>query len=126
MAYYTWSDCNVDWNKAQLGWSSATSAPDSNYYIWDKCNLNWNTIDLTWDDVFFLIQIAQTFIGPGYEDYLLNTKPEVKKRLIKIMAKVDGEKHLNEAFQRKDIKVIVKNVQLLVEHFTGIKIQVHV
>ena len=93
---------------------------------WDTYNENWDQSQMNWDDINFLLEIAQMFVGPGYEDYLLSRKPEVKKRLIKILAKVDGEKYLNETVKKQNIKVIVRDVQLLVESLTGIKIKVHV
>lgn len=98
------------------------------YLTWDQIEylIQWDSNPYTWDEVYVLIEVIEEAgglggpIGPAYEKL-----PEEKKRkLIKLIVKVKGEKIEEEKYMQNDIKVIAKDIQLTAKEVLGIEIKV--
>jgi len=98
------------------------------YLTWDQLEylIQWDSNPYTWDEVYVLIEVIEEAgglggpIGPAYEKL-----PEEKKRkLIKLIVKVKGEKIEEEKYMQNDIKVIAKDIQLTAKEVLGIEIKV--
>lgn len=98
------------------------------YLTWDQIEylIQWDSNPYTWDEVYVLIEVIEEAgglggpIGPAYE----KLPEEKKKKLIKLILKVKGEKIEEEKYKQNDIKVIAKDIEVTAQKVLGIKINV--
>ena len=88
---------------------------------WDNANFKWNDNPHTWDEVLLVIEA----VGGGgvmAEDMpWTQFKDEKKKRLIKLICKVQGKTY-KETKETKDIKITAKDIKILAEKVLGIEV----
>jgi hypothetical protein len=97
------------------------------YLTWEQTqyDIQWNNNPYTWDEVFILLEIIEElggFGGPevGYQ----KLDKEKKKKLITLIAKVRGEEFKEEAYKNEDIKVIVKDIEIVAKEVLGIELKI--
>jgi len=98
------------------------------YLDWNDVRVGrWDSNPFTWDEVFILEEI---FGGgtDGHNPYdvhqnINGKSEEKKKKIIKIIAKLEGKEFKEEKYQNKKIKVTVKDVKIL---FESLNIKVNV
>ena len=88
---------------------------------WDNANFKWNDNPHTWDEVLLVIEA----VGGGgvmAEDMpWTQFKDEKKKRLIKLICKVQG-KTIREEKEIQDYKIKISDIKLLAKKVLGIEI----
>ena len=88
---------------------------------WNEANFNWDNNPHTWDEVLLVIDA----VGGGgvmAEDMpWTQFKDEKKKRLIKLICKVQG-KTIKEEKEIQDYKIKVSDIKLLAEKVLGIEV----
>jgi hypothetical protein len=97
------------------------------YLTWDQTNypIQWDNNPYTWDEVFILIEIAQAIDGGGdFGNIYGELDKTKKKKLIKLVAKINGEKFEESKYKKEDIKVIAKGVKLAIKEVLNIDIKV--
>ena len=101
---------------------------------WDEASFKWNDNPHTWDDVVLVIAAidaageAISIVGPPGEgdDFIhpiFDKEPEKKKKLVKLICKVQG-KTIKKEKEIKEYKITVKDIQLLAEEVLGINVKV--
>ena len=87
---------------------------------WNEANFKWNDNPHTWVEVQLVIEAIK---GGVSEDLMPWTKfdDEKKKRLIKLICKVQG-KTIKEEKEIQDYKIKVSDIKLLAEKVLGIEI----
>jgi len=97
------------------------------YLAWDQTDnpIQWDNNPYTWDEVFILIEIAQALDGGGdFGDIYGGLSKEKKKKLIKLVARINGEKFEESKYKNEDIKVIAKGVKIAIKEALNIDIKV--
>ena len=88
---------------------------------WNEANFNWDNNPHTWDEVLLVIEA----VGGGgvmAEDMpWTQFKDEKKKRLIKLICKVQG-KTIKEEKEIQDYKIKISDIKLLAEKVLGIEV----
>ena len=88
---------------------------------WEAANFNWDNNPHTWDEVLLVIEA----VGGGgvmAEDMpWTQFKDEKKKRLIKLICKVQG-KTIKEEKEIQDYKIKISDIKLLAEKVLGIEV----
>jgi len=94
---------------------------------WDEANFKWNDNPHTWDDVALVIEVINVVGPPGEGDDFIHPifdkEPEKKKKLVKLICKVQG-KTIKKEKEIKEYKITVKDIQLLAEEVLGINVKV--
>ena len=104
----------IKWEEADFKWN--TAPPNEKY----KSGFKPSTFPYTWDDV----ALVKAAIGGGGDmDEMPWTKfdDEKKKRLIKLICKVQG-KTIKEEKEIQNYKITVSDVKLLAEKVLGIEV----
>ena len=105
----------IKWKDADFKWNIAP--PSQNY----KSGFKPVKFPYTWDEVLLVIEA----VGGGgvmAEDMpWTQFKDEKKKRLIKLICKVQGKTY-KETKETKDIKITTKDIKILAEKVLGIQI----
>ena len=111
-------------------------------FNWDKANFQWDRgstfpnqskTPFTWDDVALIIQVAEVLekLGPyadgdvqddAIQDFVKDD-PEKKKRLIKLICKVQGRVY-KETKEIKEVKINIEDVKLLIKEALGINVTI--
>ena len=97
------------------------------YLTWDQTQypIQWDSNPYTWDEVFILIEIAQALNGGGsFDDIYGGLNKTKKKKLIKLVARVNGEKYEESKYKQEDIKVIAKGVKIAIKEVLNIDVKV--
>ena len=97
----------------------------SNKIKWENADFKWNSNPFTWDEVALVIEVISGPPGEG-DDYVhpfFDKDPEKKKKLIKLICKVQG-KTIEKNKEIKEYKITVKDIQLLAEKVLGINVKV--
>ena len=109
-------------------------------FNWDKANFAWDngspfsnqsSTPFTWDDVALIKQIAEALerLGPyadldvqddALQDFVKDD-PEKKKRLIKLICKVQGKVY-KETKEIEEVKINIEDVKLLIKEALGINV----
>ena len=105
-----WEDANFLWNDAK---------GDENYQT------ETGRLEFTWDEVF-LVQLVVEAIQQGGGGVIEDDMPwmqdeEKKKRLVKLICKVQGKTY-KETKETQDIKIKASDIKLLAEKVLGIEI----
>ena len=88
---------------------------------WNEANFKWNDNPHTWDEVLLVIE-ALGGGGVMAEDMpWTQFKDEKKKRLIKLICKVQG-KTIREEKEIQDYKIKISDIKLLAKKVLGIEI----
>ena len=98
---------------AKIKWEDAD-------FKWDLAPTDTTKSRYTWDDVQLVEEIVR---GGGDMDEMPWTKweDEKKKRLIKLICKVQGRTY-KETKETKEIKITAKDIKLLAEKVLGIEV----
>ena len=85
-------------------------------------NLVWGSNQFTWGDVAFIQEIVDG-IGTGSrrarEARLKQLDKDKKKRLIRLICRVKGEKVYDDVTEVSDVKINIDDVELVAEHIIG-------
>jgi len=97
------------------------------YLTWDQTQypIQWDNNPYTWDEVFILIEIAQA-LGSGidFDQIYGGLDKKKKKKLIKLVARINGEKYEESKYKQEDIKVIAKGVKIAIKEVLNIDVKV--
>ena len=85
----------IKWEDADFRWELAPTDPDAARY--------------TWDDVVLVEEVVEILKGPPTEERWDKWEDEKKKRLIKLICKVQGRTY-KETKETKDIKLLAEKV----------------
>ena len=110
-----------NWDKANFAWDNGSPFP------------NQSSTPFTWDDVALIKQVAEALerLGPyadldvqddALQDFVKDD-PEKKKRLIKLICKVQGKVY-KETKEIEEVKINIKDVKLLIKEALGINVTI--
>ena len=107
----------IKWEDADFKWNAA---PPSEDY---KVGFKPSSFPYTWDDVALVKEAVEALGGGGVieDDMPWMQDEEKKKRLVKLICKVQGRTY-KETKETKNIKITAKDIKLLVEKVLGIEI----
>ena len=106
------------WNTANFKWDEGSTFP------------NQSNTPFTWDDVALIVEIAE--VARMYADTdlqddaiqdFIKDDPEKKKRLIKLICKVQGKTY-KETKEIDKVKINIKDVKLLIKEALGINVTI--
>lgn len=97
------------------------------YLTWEQTEhpIQWDDNPYIWEDVFVLIEILEGVRSGGHKDYhdaYKHLKPEKKKVLIKLVAKVKGEEFSEEKYKQEDISVTAADIELVLKEVLNIHV----
>lgn len=110
-----------NWNKANFAWDNGSPFP------------NQSNTPFTWDDVALIKQVVEVLerLGPdadldlqddALQDFVKDD-PKKKKRLIKLICKVQG-KIYKETKEIEEVKLNIEDVKLLIKEALGINVTI--
>ena len=88
--------------------------------------IQWDANPFKWNDVFVLIQAAVS-VGGGsasFDEITRDFSKEDKKKLVKIVCKVNGIKYEDEKWKKSAGKVNATQVKIAVSKVLGVKIDI--
>ena len=88
--------------------------------------IQWDDNPFKWNDVFVLIQAAVA-VGGGsasFDEITRDFSKEDKKKLVKIVCKVNGIKYEDEKWKKSAGKVNATQVKIAVSKVLGVKIDI--
>ena len=90
---------------------------------WNEANFNWDNNPHTWDEVQLVIEVVKALGGGGVmeEDMPWMKNQDTKKRLVKLICKVQG-KTIKEEKEIQNYKVKISDIKLLAEKVLGIEV----
>ena len=88
---------------------------------WDNANFNWDNNPHTWDEVQLVIEIVETLKAGGIEEMPWTKNQDTKKRLVKLICKVQG-KTIREEKKIQNYKIKISDIKLLAEKVLGIEV----
>ena len=92
---------------------------------WNEANFNWNNNPHTWDEVQLVIEVVEAIQQGGggviEEDMPWMKNQDTKKRLVKLICKVQG-KTIKEEKEIQDYKIKISDIKLLAEKVLGIEV----
>ena len=90
---------------------------------WNGANFNWDNNPHTWDEVLLVIEVVKALGGGGVieEDMPWMKNQDTKKRLVKLICKVQGKTY-KETKETQDIKITAEDIKLLAEKVLGIEV----
>jgi len=92
-------------------------------YKWNDANFAFSSNPYTWDDVALVRQLVEA-IGVGEDPTAYLAKDlEKKKKVIKLICKVQGKEYIEEK-EIKDYKITIKDVEILAEKVLGINVTI--
>ena len=92
-------------------------------YKWNDANFAFSNNPYTWDDVALVRQLVEA-IGVGEDPTAYLAKDlEKKKKVIKLICKVQGKEYIEEK-EIKDYKITIKDVEILAEEVLGINVTI--
>ena len=96
---------------------------------WSCANFIWGSSEYTWGDVQLVVEVAEVVKkaqaggGVGLDEWL-EPQQEKKRRLIKLICKVNGVSYRMQKEKREKINITTKDIDLLVEKVLGINVSV--
>ena len=90
---------------------------------WDNANFTWDNNPHTWDEVLLVIEVVESLGGGGVieDDMPWMKNQDTKKRLVKLICKVQG-KTITKEKEIQDYKIKVSDIKLLAEKVLGIEV----
>ena len=90
---------------------------------WNGANFNWDNNPHTWDEVLLVIEVVKALGGGGVmeEDMPWMKSQDTKKRLVKLICKVQG-KIIKEEKEIQNYKIKISDIKLLAKKVLGIEI----
>ena len=90
---------------------------------WNGANFNWDNNPHTWDEVLLVIEVVKALGGGGVieEDMPWMKNQDTKKRLVKLICKVQG-KNIREEKKIQNYKIKISDIKLLAEKVLGIEV----
>ena len=90
---------------------------------WNGANFNWDNNPHTWDEVLLVIEVVKALGGGGVieEDMPWMKNQDTKKRLVKLICKVQG-KTIREEKKIQNYKIKFSDIKLLAEKVLGIEV----
>jgi hypothetical protein len=111
--------------KFPIRWNGTVDSPflgSDNNEVPDSQDIVWGSNPFTWNDVAFIQEIVDG-IGTGSrrarETRLNNLDKDKKKRLIRLICRVKGEKVYDDVTEVSDVKINIDDVELVAEHIIG-------
>lgn len=96
------------------------------YLTWEQTEypIQWDNNPYTWDEVFVLIEVAQTVRVSGHtpHDAYKHLEEKKKKVVIKLIAKVKGVEYKEEKFKQDDVKVTAEDIELVLKEVLHIQV----
>ena len=97
------------------------------HHIWNQTNIKFKNANWTWSEKELVEELVYSS-GGGDESAIAGWQqkyPKKKKKVIKLLCKIKNEK-FDESKNYKDIKLTIKDVQLLAKEVLGIDLKVKV
>jgi len=88
---------------------------------WENANFKWDDNPHTWDEVQLVIEVVETLQAGGIEEMPWTKNQDTKKRLVKLICKVQG-KTIKEEKEIQDYKIKISDIKLLAKEVLGIEI----
>ena len=92
---------------------------------WNEANFNWDNNPHTWDEVLLVIEVVEAIQQGGggviEDDMPWMKNQDTKKRLVKLICKVQG-KTIKEEKEIQDYKIKISDIKLLAEKVLGIEV----
>ena len=89
---------------------------------WNEANFNWDNNPHTWDEVLLVIEVVEAIQqGGGMEEMPWTKNQDTKKRLVKLICKVQG-KIIKEEKEIQNYKIKISDIKLLAKKVLGIEI----
>ena len=111
--------------KFPIRWDGTVDSPflgSDNNEVPDSQDIVWGSNSFTWNDVAFIQEIVDG-IGTGSrrarEARLQQLDKDKKKRLIRLICRVKGEKVYDDVTEVGDVKINIDDVELVAEHIIG-------
>ena len=108
-----------------IQWDGDLVHPDAgnkNQNIPSNKNIVWGSNPYTWGDVNFVIEIADG-IGTGSrrerQDRLNNLDKDKKKKLVRLICRVKGEKVYDEEKESGNIEIKLEDAELVINEVIG-------
>lgn len=113
----------IKWNNANFKWNVGSTFP------------NQSSTPFTWDDVALVKELIEAIGYDAYSDVLdvddpddhldsfLKDKPDKKRKLIKLICKVQGKTY-EETKEIDEVKINIKDVKLLIKEVLGINVTI--
>lgn len=92
---------------------------------WDDAK-NPQGVLYTWEEVFVLIEVLEGVGGGGHKDYhdaYKHLKPEKKRVLIKLVARIKGEDYKEEKYKQEGIEVSAEDIELVLKEVLNVQIK---
>ena len=111
--------------KFPIQWDGTVDSPflgATNNEVPDSKSIVWGSNPFTWGDVAFIQEIVDG-IGTGSrrarEARIQQLDRDKKKRLIRLICRVKGEKVYDDVTEVGDVKINIDDVELVAEHIIG-------
>ena len=117
----------IEWDGTVVGGDSeGDNIPSSEIIVWGSIpsdiTVVWGDNSFTWGDAQFIQEIVDG-IGTGSrrarEARLQQLDKDKKKRLIRLICRVKGEKVYDDVSEVGDVKINIDDVELVAEHIIG-------
>lgn len=95
------------------------------HHIWNQTNIKYKNANWTWSEKELVEELVS---GGGDESAIAGWQqkyPKKKKKVIRMLCKIKGKK-FDESKDYKDIKLTVKDVQLLAKEVLGIELNIQI
>ena len=102
----------ADYNTNYVNWVGTTEQ-STPHISTEAEGLVWSSVDFTWEDLQLIGKITSLRKGKTLDDYLVR-RPDDKKKLIRLICKVKGIEVYDESKEAEDIKINVKDIDLLI------------
>ena len=117
MSSLNWGETTFSWGNNLYTWGSAHQVLMSQL-TWGEANLTWGVNSYTWGDVQLVAEAAEVIIAggdAGLEEWL-RQEPKKKKRLIKLIAIVQGQEYVETKEKEvEEVKVNIEDVELSIK-----------
>ncbi len=98
---------------------------EGQYLTWEQTQypVQWDDNPYTWDEVFAVAKVARS-VGGGYSphDAYKNLKPEEKRVVIRLVARIKGQEFKLEKEKVDDIQVTASDVELVLKEVLNIQV----
>ena len=112
-------------NNIPINWDASVDHPEAgmkNRTIPAFEEIIWSDNPYTWGDVSLLLEIIDgigTINRRARLDWYLNKHPNKKKRLVRLICRVRGEKVYDETKEISEVKVTLEDVDMVIKEVLG-------